>query len=171
MINASKGGSSNPSQGCSPPTPPGVPQGARRVQDATEEKTNSDANNSNEDSVTSYSASIASDVFISILLSSLSPPHQKKISRARKSRLICEVNNYFKYQFILDSVATKRMSGILNLFTATKYYPKNYKGIVILGDSVTKLKVHGIGNIAVEIQKKLIELNNVLYVPDIDDTL
>ena len=31
-----KGGSSNPSQVSSPPTPPGFPQGERRVQDKTE---------------------------------------------------------------------------------------------------------------------------------------
>ena len=63
------------------------------------------------------------------------------------------------------------MPGILNLFTAIKHLPKNYKEIVILGDGVTKLRVHGIGTIAVEIQNKLIELHNVLYFPDISDTL
>ena len=46
------------------------------------------------------------------------------------------------------------MSGILKLFTAIKYPPKNYKGIVILGDGVTKLKLHQIGIIEVEIQKR-----------------
>ena len=45
------------------------------------------------------------------------------------------------------------MSGILKLFTAIKHLLKNYKEIVILGDGVTKLKVHGIGTITVEIQK------------------
>ena len=43
------------------------------------------------------------------------------------------------------------MSGILTLFIAIKYSPKNYKGIVILGYGGTKLKVHGIETIAVEI--------------------
>ena len=63
------------------------------------------------------------------------------------------------------------MSGILTLFTAIKYFPKNYKGIIILRYAVTKLKVHGILTIAVEIQNKLIELHNVLYFPDVYDTL
>ena len=42
------------------------------------------------------------------------------------------------------------MSGILKLFTAIKQSPQNYKVIVILGDDVTKLNVHGLGTIAVE---------------------
>ena len=62
------------------------------------------------------------------------------------------------------------MPGILKVFTAIKYFPKNYKGIVILGDFITKLKVHGIGIIALGIQTK-IELHDVLYVPDIAYTL
>ena len=70
-----KGGSSNPSQGRSPPTSPGVPQGARRVQHETE-KSNSEANNINNDSVTSYSASIASYVFLCSLSSSSSALNQ-----------------------------------------------------------------------------------------------
>ena len=63
------------------------------------------------------------------------------------------------------------MSGILKMFTAIKYFPKNYKVIVILGDDVTKLRVHGIGTITVGIQNKLIELHDVLYFPDTSDTL
>ena len=62
------------------------------------------------------------------------------------------------------------MYGILELFTAIKHPPKNYKGIVILGDGATKLKVHEIGTIAGEIHF-LIELHDVLYVPEISDTL
>ena len=166
-----QGGSSNPSQGRSPPNPPGVPHGARRVQYATEENINWDANHSNNDSVTSYSAYIASYAFLSSILSSLSAPHQHEMARSSKARLIYEVNTSYKYQFIRDSAATKHISGILTLFTAIKYFPKNYKGIVILGDSVTKLNVHGIGTIAVEIPKIFIELHDVLYVPYILDTL
>ena len=148
-----------------------MPQGTRRVQYETEENINSDANNSNNDYVTSYSASLASDIFISNLSSSSPAPHQHEISCASKTRIIYEVNTSYRYQFILDSAATKHMSGVLKLFTAIKYFPKNYKGIVILGYGVTKLKVHGIGTIEVEIQKKFIELHNVLYVPGIADTL
>ena len=48
------------------------------------------------------------------------------------------------------------MSGILKMFTAIQSFLKNYKGIVILGDVVTKLKVLGVGTIAVEIPKKLL---------------
>ena len=127
-----KWGLYNPSQGRSPPPPPGIPQGSRRVQYATEENINSGANNSNNDSVTSYSASISSDEFLSSLLSSLSPPHQHEIARSSKERLIDEVNTSCMYQFILNSAATKHMSVILTLFTAIKYFPKNYKGIITL---------------------------------------
>ena len=55
------------------------------------------------------------------------------------------------------------MSDILKLFTAIKYSPQNYKGILILGDGVTKLKVHGIGTIAVEIQKLLSYTMSYIY--------
>ena len=91
-----KGGSSNTYQGRSPRTPPGVPQCARRVQDETEGKINSDANNSNNHFVTFYSASIASDVSLSSLSSSSSAPHQHEIARASKVRLIAEVNTSYK---------------------------------------------------------------------------
>ena len=148
-----QGESSSPSQGRISPTPPVVSQGARRVKDETEENINSDANNSNNGSVTSYCDSISSDVFLSSLSSSLLTSHQHEIALASKSCLIDEVNTSYKHQFILDSTETKRMSGILKLFTAIKYFHKNYKGIFILGYGLTKLKVHGIGTIAVEIQK------------------
>ena len=115
---------------------------------------NIDKNNSNSNSDTSYSASIASDVFLSIVSSYLSAPHQHIIARARKSLLADEVNTSYKKQLILESAATKHMYGILKLFTSIKYPPKNYKGIFILGYGVTKLKLHGIGTIVVEIQKK-----------------
>ena len=62
------------------------------------------------------------------------------------------------------------MSEILELFIAIKYPPKKYKWIVILGDGVNKSKVHGIGSITVEIQKK-IELHDVLYFLDITNAL
>ena len=90
-------------------------------------------------SVISYSASIASDVFLCILSSSFLGPHQHEIARASKACLTDKVNTSYNYQFILDSAATTHMSGILKLFTAIKYPPKHYKGIVILGYGVTKL--------------------------------
>ena len=96
---------------------------------------------------------IASNVFLCSMSSSLSAPHQHKIACASKAHLIDEVNTSYNYQFILNSAATKHISGILKMFTAIKCFPKNYKGILILGDGVTKLKVHGIGTITVEIQK------------------
>ena len=75
---------------------------------------------------------------LSSMSSSLSAPRQHKIAHASKADLIDEVNTFYKYQFIFDSAATKHMSGILNLFTAIKYFPKHYKGIVILGYGMTK---------------------------------
>ena len=82
-------------------------------------------------------------------------PHKHEIACASKSRLIDEVNTSFKYQLILYIAEKKHMSEILELFIAIKYPPKKYKWIVILGDGVNKSKVHGIGSITVEIQKKL----------------
>ena len=93
MINARKGGHPILLRDVVHQPPPVVPQGARRVQDETEEKINSDANNSNNNSVTSYSASIASEVFLSGLSSSSLAPNQHETARARKARLIDEVNN------------------------------------------------------------------------------
>ena len=74
-----------------------IPQGACIVQNETDETSNSDANNSNNDSVTSYSASIASDAFLCSLLPYSSAPHQHEIARARKSRLIDKVDISYKY--------------------------------------------------------------------------
>ena len=166
-----QGGSSNNPPVRSPPTSPGVPQVARRVQDETDETININTNNFNNNDVTYYSDSIASSVFLCILSSSLLAPYQHEISRASKARLIDEFNISYKYQFIIGSAETKHVYGILKMFTAIKYFPKNYKGIIILGNGVTKLKIHGIGTIAVEIQNKLIELHYVLYVPHIAYTL
>ena len=98
-------------------------------------------------------------------------PQQHDIAHASKARLVDEVNIFYRYQFILDSVEKKHMYGILKMFTVIKYFTKNYKGIVILGDGVTKLKVHGVVTITVEIQNKIIELHDVLYVPDISNNL
>ena len=76
------------------------PQGCYRVHAGYKmqsfENINSDANNSNTDYVTSYSASISSDAFLSCLSLSLSSPHQHEIARDRKAGLIDEVTNYYK---------------------------------------------------------------------------
>ena len=95
MLNAIKGGHPIYLRAVVYQTPHGVPQVARRVQDETEEKINSDANNSNNNSVTSYSASIASDVFLCSLSSSSSAPRQHEIAFSSKARLIDEVNNSY----------------------------------------------------------------------------
>ena len=97
-----------------------MPQGAHRVKNETDKTSNSDANNSNNDSVTSYSDSISYDEFIFSLSLSSSAPHQHEIACASKSCLVDEVYISYKYQFILDNVATKHMSGILNMFTSIK---------------------------------------------------
>ena len=123
-------------------------QVALRVKNETDKTRNSDANNSNNDSVTSYSASITSYIFLCSLLSSLFDPQQHEIERSDKECIVEEVNISYKYQFILNSAATKHLSEILKIFTSIKYSPKNCKGPVILGDGVTKLKVQGIRNIA-----------------------
>ena len=96
MINASKRGHPIHLRSVVHQPPPGVPQVAHRVQDETEENINTDANNSNNDSVTSYSASIAYDTSLSKLSSSLLDPHQHEVARARKAHLNDEVNNSYK---------------------------------------------------------------------------
>ena len=57
------------------------------------------------------------------------------------------------------------------MFITIKYFTKNYEGIFILLYGVTKLMMHGIRTIAVEIHDRLIELHDVLYVLDIFETL
>ena len=96
-----KGGSSNPPLGHSPPTPPGVPQGAPRLKYETDKTSNSDANNSNNYSITSYYDYTAYDVFICSLLSSLLDPHQHEISRTIKACQVNEVDISYNFQFIL----------------------------------------------------------------------
>ena len=108
--------------------------------------------------------------FFSSLLSSSSSPHQHEIARVGKECLIDKVNISYKYQFTLNSAATKHMSENLKLFIAIKYPPKNYKEIVILGYSGTILKLHGFETLQWKF-KNLIELHNILYVPDISNTL
>ena len=69
---------------------------------------------------------------------------------------------------ILDTGATKHMSGQLTLFTNLTEVTDSY---VTLGDGTTKLQVSGQGTIKINIETFVIELHNVLLVPDLEDTL
>ena len=69
---------------------------------------------------------------------------------------------------ILDTGATKHMSGQLALFTNLTNVTNSY---VTLGDGTTKLQVLGKGTIKINIVTFVVELHNVLLVPDLEDTL
>ena len=71
-------------------------------------------------------------------------------------------------RMILDTGATKHMSGQLTLFTNLTKVTDSY---VTLGDGTTKLQVSGKGTIKINIETFVIELHNVLLVPDLEDTL
>eukprot|EP00957_Ditylum_brightwellii_P201914 15327791-Ditylum_brightwellii.AAC.1 len=72
---------------------------------------------------------------------------------------------------ILDSGATKHMSGLLKLFKSLHLFPSVYNGYVVLGDGSTKLPICGIRSIIINVQNKIIQLDGVLYVPDLQDML
>ena len=124
MINASKRGHPIHLRSVVHQPPPGVPQVAHKVQNETNKTSNSDANKSNNNSVTSYYYSIASDVFLCSLLSSSSPPQPHEIARTSKELLINEVNIYYNHQFIINIVATEHMSGILKLLYRNQILPQ-----------------------------------------------
>lgn len=69
---------------------------------------------------------------------------------------------------ILDTDATKHMSVLLNLFTSLAKVKDWY---VTLGDGMTKLPVMGKGTIKIYIELHVVELQNVLFVPTLEDTL
>ena len=69
---------------------------------------------------------------------------------------------------ILDTGGTKHMSGLLNLFTSLTKVNNSYG---TLGDRTTQLPVMGKGTIKINIDTHVIELQNVLFVPDLEDTL
>ena len=71
-------------------------------------------------------------------------------------------------RMILDTGATKHMSGQLTLFANLTKVTDSY---VILDDETTKLQVSGKGTIKINIETFVIELHNVLLVPDLEDTL
>ena len=60
------------------------------------------------------------------------------------------------------------MSGQLTLFTNLTKVTDSY---ITLGDGTTKIHVSGKGTIKINIETFVIELHNVLLVPDLEDTL
>ena len=68
---------------------------------------------------------------------------------------------------ILETGTTKHMSSLLNIFiTLTKV--KDY--YVTLGDGITKLHVMGKDITRIYIESYIVELHNVLFVPDLEAT-
>ena len=74
-------------------------------------------------------------------------------------------------KMVLDSSATDNMSGNKSYFVTLILFPDKTR-VVLLGDGSTKIPVHVIGTIDIIINEKYrIKLHNVLYVPDLADTL
>eukprot|EP00957_Ditylum_brightwellii_P148223 11286050-Ditylum_brightwellii.AAC.1 len=63
------------------------------------------------------------------------------------------------------------MSGLKALFTDLHLFPSDYQGYVTLGDSKTRIKVEGVGDMIITIKGKTIQLTGVLYVPALSKTL
>ena len=72
---------------------------------------------------------------------------------------------------VLDSGASRHVSGILSLFTIISYFNDNSPRIVILGDGTSTLPILGFGSIDVTINNYRIILDNVLYIPKLNDTV
>ena len=89
------------------------------------------------------------------------------IAKILKYNNVAHPNN-MSTRMILDTGATKHMSGQLALFTNLTKVTDSY---VTLGDGTTKLQVLGKGTIKINIETFVIELHNVLLVPDLEDTL
>ena len=75
-------------------------------------------------------------------------------------------------KIILDTGATRHMIGNIKLFnTLHLQLDNNLINIVHLADGNTTLPIHGVGNITINIGIHKITLKNVLYVPQLKDTL
>ena len=72
---------------------------------------------------------------------------------------------------VLHSGASRHMSGILSLFTTISYFNDNSPRNVILGDGTSTLPMLGFGSIDITINNYRIILDNVLYIPKLNDTL
>ena len=72
---------------------------------------------------------------------------------------------------ILDSGASRHMSGILSLFTTLSYFNDDSPRNVILGNGTATLPMLGFGSIDIPINNYRIILYNVLYIPKLNDTL
>eukprot|EP00957_Ditylum_brightwellii_P095444 7269993-Ditylum_brightwellii.AAC.2 len=95
-------------------------------------------------------------------------PHSHEIARAMNT---LKSINYDHLVMILDSAATKHISGQKELFASLHIFPPDYNRYVILGDGKTKIKVAGIGDLILKIKDKIIELIGVVYIPDLSETL
>ena len=72
---------------------------------------------------------------------------------------------------VFDSGTSRHMSGILSLFIIISYFNDNSPRHVILGDGTTTLPILGFGSIDITINNYRIILDNVLYIPKLNDTL
>jgi deoxyuridine 5'-triphosphate nucleotidohydrolase len=78
--------------------------------------------------------------------------------------------NIQTFPFVVDSGATDHMCNNRSLFTSFQSTPQSQFS-VRLGDGNTKCKVQGTGTIQLQLDNKTIELENTLYVPDLDVSL
>ena len=91
--------------------------------------------------------------------------------------IIAKVSNYKHkntdiMKMILDTGATRHMTRNIKLFhNLNLELNNNLNNIVYLADGVTTLPIHGFGNMIINIGIHQITINNVLYVPQLKDTL
>ena len=78
---------------------------------------------------------------------------------------------HIHHRFVVDSGATEHMCSIREMFSTIRTPTPSDPTFVKLGDGATKCAVMGIGTIQLMVQTKVIRLHDVLYVPDIEDSL
>ena len=71
-------------------------------------------------------------------------------------------------RMILDTSATRNITGYKYLCIN---FSRLYNKFVTLGDGLTQLPIHSVGSIVVIINNNLIQIDAVLYMPGLDDTL
>ena len=75
-------------------------------------------------------------------------------------------------KIILDTGATQHMTGDMHIFltlTIQLMFPSNQ--VVVLVDGSTTLPICGVGAIRLKIGIYILEIENMLYVPRLDDTI
>ena len=73
---------------------------------------------------------------------------------------------------VLESESARHMSGILSFFTSISYFKIILQAILsYLGDGTSTVPILGFDSIDININNYRIILDNVLYFPNLNDTL